>query len=136
MPALYARVMIQVSERFLFVCSANYIRSPTAEYVARQRKLLASSCGTNRFPDFSVVPISHQIVEWADIIICMEAEHVRKVNQHPAAAKKVLYCWNLPDDWREPYDPQLVRIITHKLEETLQLRRVTEIEARLRSQGH
>lgn len=113
--------MIEVPKRILFVCSANYIRSPTAEYVARKRGLLASSCGTARFPDFVVISISAQLVEWADVLVCMESEHTRRVMQYPAAKLKRVYCWNLPDDYDCAYEEPLVNIVTCKLEDTLRL---------------
>lgn len=124
---------IMIPDKWLFVCSANYVRSPTAEYVARNRLLLARSCGTHgRYSgDFVVTPITREIVEWADVIVCMEQEHVDMLKEYRGAADATeVYCWNLPDDWAKPYDPQLVRIIEQKLADTLQLRMIGQSENR------
>lgn len=116
MQPLYARLMILTSERWLFVCSANYVRSPTAEYVARRSGLIASSCGTD--PDPLGMPISEAAVKWARRVICMEEEHARVVRKFGPRETVV---WHLPDDWQEPYDAGLIRVIEQKLHDTFKL---------------
>jgi predicted protein tyrosine phosphatase len=115
--------MILSNDHWLFVCSANYVRSPTAEYVARRDGLLASSCGAPP-PEgigahFVCVPLSRRLIGWATIIVCMEQVHVQRVMSHPLAGKRKVYCWDLPDDWGRAYDPQLVNICERKLGATL-----------------
>lgn len=126
---------IVIADKWLFICSANYVRSPTAEYVARKALMLARSCGTQVHPsnDFVVTPITREIAEWADVIVCMEREHVAVLRQYlkPEEMEHV-YCWNLPDDWGRPYDPQLVRIVEQKLADTMELRMIGMIEGKVR----
>jgi len=71
-------MLIVADQRWLFVCSANLQRSPTAEYVARKRGFLATSCGTSRrFSEGLVcVQISEALIDWSTIIVCMEAHGV------------------------------------------------------------
>jgi predicted protein tyrosine phosphatase len=126
--------MIVIPDKWVFICSANWVRSPTAEYVARKAGVLARSCGTSH--GFVVAPVSREILEWAHVIVCMEKEHidaVRKFHGSPMTAD--VYCWNLPDDWDKAYDPQLTRIIEQKLLDTMQLRMTGLLEERLRLEG-
>jgi predicted protein tyrosine phosphatase len=115
--------MIETAEHWLFVCSANYIRSPTAEYVARRQGLLADSCGTHlgRLHSFVVQPLSADLVRWAHVIVCMEQHHEDVLRRrHPRLVRnRRVLCWNVPDNWGKVYHPELVSIIEHKLEETL-----------------
>lgn len=106
------------ADRWLFVCSANFVRSPTAEYVARRMGLIADSCGTSRQADLRGTCLTRDLVEWANVIVCMEPLHVERVR--PFAAGRPIYCWNLPDDWGPlPYAPDLVRICEERLKLTL-----------------
>jgi predicted protein tyrosine phosphatase len=122
--------MIVNSDRWLFVCSANYVRSPTAEYVARRRGLLASSCGSDSIT--LGVPLTLALIEWADVIVCMEACHVTSVARYRVHRTPRVYCWSLPDNWPKPYEPQLVSIIERKLDDMLALMAVDGIEEKIR----
>jgi len=117
-------VLVTPAYRWLFVCSANLCRSPTAEYVARKAGLLADSCGVPRhegsFADVVCTPLSRALLMWAQVIVCMEEVHVRRVKLYSIARKKPVYCWNIPDDYNL-YDPGLVRICENRLADTLKL---------------
>ena len=57
-------------KRFLFICSRNQLRSPTAEQLfSTHPGLEVASAGTS--PD-AVTPLSAEAVEWADTIFVME----------------------------------------------------------------
>ena len=61
--------------KLLFVCSANMLRSPTAEAVfSRYEGIEASSAGTNSDAE---TPVSADLVEWADVVIAMEQHHAQ-----------------------------------------------------------
>ena len=63
--------------RVLFVCSRNRLRSPTAEAVFAGREgLEVLSAGTNRDAD---VPLTAELVAWADLICAMEPVHRAKI---------------------------------------------------------
>lgn len=102
-------------EHWLFVCSANMVRSPTAEYVARRAGYFATSAGIRRKTTFSggtvVVPLTQLHLRWAHVIVCMEQEHVDYVREHPESiAGKPVYCWDLPDIGWNPFDADLVKL--------------------------
>ncbi|MFC6800957.1 hypothetical protein ACFQDE_03715 [Deinococcus caeni] len=57
----------------LFVCAQNRLRSPTAESIFRDVDgWEVASAGTNRDPE---VPVSRDLLEWADVAVCMEKRH-------------------------------------------------------------
>lgn len=95
--------MIQV----LFVCSKNQWRSPTAEKIfARHAHLQTRSAGT-------AASARHQInvadVQWADVIMCMEDKHARRLRaEFPSHLKyKKLHVLGIPDNYRY-MDPALI----------------------------
>lgn len=57
----------------LFVCDANRLRSPTAEAVfSGRRDLDVKSAGLGKQ---ATVPVSAELLEWADLIFVMEKRH-------------------------------------------------------------
>jgi predicted protein tyrosine phosphatase len=98
----------------LFICSANRLRSPTAEQVfATWPGIETDSAGLA--PDASVVLSSEQI-EWADIIFVMEKTHRTKLSkryQRYLKNKRVI-CLDIPDEY-EFMDPGLVRTLESKV---------------------
>ncbi len=99
--------------RVLFVCTQNRLRSPTAESVfAGTPGFEVASAGTG--PD-AEVPLSSELVEWADVIFVMEEVHRAKVKRmfQPLLKDKRMICLDIPD--RFPYmDPALVRLLRAK----------------------
>lgn len=94
----------------LFVCSQNRLRSPTAEQVfSRRPNIEVASAGTNHDADN---PLTHELVEWADIIFVMEKTHRNKLQQRfRASLKKArVICLDIPDEF-EFMDPMLVRLL-------------------------
>ncbi len=102
------------ARHYLFVCSQNKLRSPTAEHIfADIPGIETLSAGTNRDAE---EPLSDELVEWADIIFVMERTHRNKVQKkHRAALKdKRLVVLDIPDDY-EFMDPHLVRLLKTKM---------------------
>ena len=63
--------------KILFVCSANVDRSPTAEYIYKDRAgLEVKSAGT---ACYAQKPVNKELVQWADAILCMESRHKRYI---------------------------------------------------------
>lgn len=112
------------NDHWLFICSANLVRSPTAEYVARKMGCFASSCGTRGKSTLSdgmvVIPLQWFHYEWADVIVCMEQEHVAVVKDRAAQLAIPVYCWDLPDNSYRAYDEELVKLCEARFLETLQ----------------
>lgn len=53
--------------RWLFVCSAGLLRSPTGASLAAQYGINARSCGSNF--NYALVPCSANLIHWADKIV-------------------------------------------------------------------
>lgn len=53
--------------RWLFVCSAGLLRSPTGAALAIKKGLNARSCGSAL--DYALIPISANLINWADKIV-------------------------------------------------------------------
>ena len=100
--------------RFLFVCSQNKLRSPTAEHVfAGVPGLQTLSAGTNRHAEN---PLSDELVEWADVIFAMERVHRTKIQQHHRSAlhDTKIAVLGIPDDFKF-MDDQLVSLLKRKM---------------------
>jgi predicted protein tyrosine phosphatase len=97
----------------LFVCSANKLRSPTAEQVfSTWPGVETDSAGLNRG---ATTQLSSEQIEWADIIFVMEKTHRSKLAKNFRAhlnSKRVI-CLDIPDNY-EFMDPVLVRILETK----------------------
>lgn len=61
----YANEFQGKSARYLFVCSAGLLRSPTAAAVATSLGYNARSCGSE---DYALIPLSLNLISWADKI--------------------------------------------------------------------
>ncbi|KZM47384.1 hypothetical protein [Labrenzia sp. OB1] len=65
--------------RVLFVCTANKLRSPTAEAVFREHPgLEVLSHGTD--PD-APTPLTRKLVASADLVIAMETQHCERIRK-------------------------------------------------------
>ena len=94
----------------LFVCSANRLRSPTAEQVfSTWPGIETDSAGISNDAD---VPLSTEQVEWADIIFVMEKTHRNKLSRkfRSSLNGKRVICLDIPDNY-EFMDPALVRML-------------------------
>jgi len=102
-------------KRFLFVCSQNRLRSPTAEQVFSARAdIEVASAGTNNDAEN---PLTDELIEWADFIVVMEKSHRNKVQKRfgRSLGKKRIICLDIPDDY-EFMDPGLVRLLEARIE--------------------
>lgn len=68
--APYANQYQGQAPRWLFVCSAGLLRSPTGAAVAVRHGVNARSCGSNLH--YALIPISVNLVAWAQKIIFVE----------------------------------------------------------------
>jgi predicted protein tyrosine phosphatase len=105
-------------KRFLFVCSQNKLRSPTAEQIFSVRDdIEVSSAGTNHDAEN---PLDAEQVEWADIIIVMEKQHRNKLQQRfkSALKSKRIVVLDIPDEY-EFMDDALIKILRAKMQKHL-----------------
>lgn len=89
------------AKRLLFVCSVGMLRSPTAQMVASIQGYNARACGSN--VDIALIPLSCNLINWADHIIFMNAENAIEAHKEFEAIgykddilnKQIV--WNIPD---------------------------------------
>ncbi|MCT8970796.1 low molecular weight protein tyrosine phosphatase family protein [Microbaculum marinisediminis] len=96
--------------RVLFVCTANKLRSPTAESVFRDYPGIESlSAGTD---PHAPTPLSKELIESVDLIIAMETHHRerirKKYKQRPADGRIITL--HIPDEY-ERDDPALIELL-------------------------
>lgn len=98
---------------FLFICSQNYRRSPTAEHVARSLGYRAISAGTDRD---AIRTVTARDIERVDRIVCMEECHRMRLGImiRDRALLRRIEAWDIPDDY-EYCHPELIDIIRLKL---------------------
>ena len=106
--------------KVLTVCSGGVLRSPTAAALLTQLyDFNTRSCGTE---DYALVPLTQELVYWADEIICAENYHLGEVEKvmdncylkdEPRPITRVL---GIPDMF-DYMDVELVRLIKVKFEE-------------------
>ena len=102
------------TRNYLFVCSQNKLRSPTAEQVFADNPGLSTlSAGTNNDAD---TPLTDELVEWADVIFAMENTHRNKLRKkHRSALKDTrVIVLNIPDEY-EFMDEELVRLLKARM---------------------
>jgi predicted protein tyrosine phosphatase len=119
------------AEKILFVCSQNKLRSPTAEQIfSRQKDIEVASAGTNQDAE---IPVTAELIEWADIIFVMERSHRGKLRRRFAAGLKStrLICLDIPDNF-EFMDPELIRILEARVPRFLRSVHRTSTPRRLR----
>jgi predicted protein tyrosine phosphatase len=103
-----------VATRVLFICSKNQWRSPTAEAVfAAHPGIECTSAGLRLDAE---VPLSAELVDWADLLFVMEKAHKTKLSERfkPHLLGKRVVCLNVPDRYRF-MDPALVALLLRKV---------------------
>jgi predicted protein tyrosine phosphatase len=97
-----------------FICSQNRLRSPTAEQIfATRQDIECSSAGLNHDAE---IPVTPDLVEWADLIFVMEKAHRNKLSSKfkKNLSKAKVICLNIPDEY-EFMDPVLIRLLQSKV---------------------
>lgn len=98
---------------YLFVCSANMLRSPTAEHVARSMGFSADSVGA--VPEWAVRPLTLEAIQRAEHVVCMEQRHADAVLAMDPTCGPRVQVWNIPDDF-DYCAPELVEMLRKRLE--------------------
>ena len=86
-------------KHILFVCSRNKLRSPTAEQVfADWPGVEVASAGTDHDAE---VPLTPELVDWAELIFVMEPTHRDKLRQRfrTQLSRQRIVCLNIADDY-------------------------------------
>jgi predicted protein tyrosine phosphatase len=104
--------------KLLFVCSANMLRSPTAEAVFSQYEgIEASSAGTNSDAE---TPLSADLIEWADVVVAMEQHHARFLQERFGylLRRRRVAVLGIPDRF-DFMEPELVQLLKEKVDPRL-----------------
>lgn len=102
----------------LFVCTGNIDRSPTAETLLKKKEGYdVRSAGT-----WIGAParISEDLVDWADIILVMEAEHKKAILSIKPEAEEKITVLDVPNMYLRG-DPELIRTLKAKLRSHLNI---------------
>ncbi len=100
-------------KHILFVCSQNKLRSPTAEAIFSDKEgFEVQSAGLNNDAE---IPLSPELVEWADTIFVMEKAQRNKLRKkhRKSLNKQKVICLEIPDDY-EYMDTELISILKNK----------------------
>jgi len=108
--------------KLLFICSANKIRSPSAESLFRGSQAHeARSAGTS---EFARIKVTAGLIGWADIVFLMEKRHrdlLKRRFPHELTAKpKPLIVLDIPDEYTF-MEPALLDILRVRLQPYLDL---------------
>lgn len=99
---------------YLFVCSQNKLRSPTAEQIFSDvPHIEVSSAGTNHDAEN---PLTPELIEWAHTIFVMERAHRNRVQRHfrRALNGKRIVCLDIPDDY-DFMDAELIALLKTRM---------------------
>lgn len=116
--APYANPYQGSAPRWLFVCSAGLLRSPSAAHVACTMGANARSCGSHT--EYALIPLSANLIAWAEKIFFVNPENFKESLRVFANTgweediKSKAEVWDIPDRY-EFGDPVLMM----KLQELL-----------------
>lgn len=98
-------------KRVLFVCTGGMLRSATAaQYLAAVANWNTRNAGTM---EGALPTVNEYLVQWAEVIYCMEDHHAEYVKQNFEWAKDKVRVLGIRDMF--PYrDPELVEILSQK----------------------
>ena len=108
--------------RWVFVCSAGILRSPSAARVAAEYNINARSCGSH---EYALIPLSVNLIEWAHKIVFMMDD-----NKHNAISTFALdgyyvelikhksVVWHIPDNYTY-MQPELVEELKDRFKSSL-----------------
>lgn len=92
------------SARWLFVCSAGLLRSPTGATMAAKHNINARSCGSNF--NYALVPCSANLIMWANKIVFVNSENLQQLEANFAEHQELLdqikeksVVLNIPDNY-------------------------------------
>ncbi len=105
----------------LFVCSANKLRSKTADdyFSAKYTDINFLSAGTNHkiCNKEGTTPLEEEMMEWADVVYVMENKHKNEIKKHVGSKynSKIVVLF-IPDDY-DYYQRELIKIFEDKLKD-------------------
>lgn len=114
-------------KKVLTVCSAGCLRSPTAAHILSSDPWNFNTRAAGISLEYAIVPVTEALIVWADMIICMDSDQVKHINEmQNILAKeassmfeydyKQVINLEIEDDF-EYRSPLLVSIMTKKFQE-------------------
>lgn len=106
-----------VRPRWLFVCSAGLLRSPTGAAIATELGVNARSCGSS---NYALIPLSVNLIMWAQKIFFVsrenhaEAQKTFESSGYTEDIDSKAVVLDIPDIY-EAYDPELCKIFRNEL---------------------
>jgi predicted protein tyrosine phosphatase len=101
---------------FLFICSKNQWRSPTAELLFKGHQMNnARSAGTS---DKARIKLNQKLIDWANVVFVMEYKHRDIIKQQFALHGRPLIVLNIDDNYQFN-DPELIDILKTALADWL-----------------
>jgi len=105
----------------VFVCSVGMLRSATAATIGSQLGLNTRTCGSSKL---ALIPLSANLIRWADTIVFMNGENYRESKktfqetefQDDLEEKSLV--WNVPDVYNY-MDDGLVYVLETRIKELL-----------------
>lgn len=102
----------------LFVCSANKLRSKTADdyFSAKYPDISFMSAGTNlrTCQKEGTTPLEEYMLEWADIIYLMENKHKKQIEKQVGTAHgSKMIILSIPDDYKYLQE-ELIQLLEEK----------------------
>ena len=101
-------------DRVLCVCSAGILRSATAAHILASSPYNLNTRNVGTAP-YALIPVTEDLIQWADYIVCMEAEHEVYVRN-----KMIEWVYDKPimtlgiEDIYEYRNPELIKLIEEK----------------------
>lgn len=110
--------------KVLTVCSAGCLRSPTAAHILSSPPWNYNTRCVGTSPEYAIVPLTHALIAWADVILVMDEFQQSQVNnmQHDLVDEitdfqyKQVINLDIPDEF-DYRNPKLVEIMTEKFKE-------------------
>ena len=111
-------------KKVLTVCSAGCLRSPTAAHILSSEPWNFNTRCAGTSKEYAIVAVDEALVSWADVILCMDSDQQRFINeiQNKLAAEasemfeydyKQVINLEIEDEFAYR-DPRLVEIMTEK----------------------
>lgn len=110
--------MWEISINYLFICSRNQWRSPTAERIfAAGYGIHTRSAGTSRHAKHS---LTVKDIAWADCICVMEQKHKTWIKEkfHKELSHKKIIVLDIPDEYQY-MDEDLIEILKQSMQHYL-----------------
>ena len=117
MPRFYDNVWQGDTKRVLCLCSANMLRSPTMQVVLSMPPYDYNTRSAGTY-DFALIPLTDELIGWADEIVCADTEHVEKATEmmQSCGEDKPVVNLRIPDNY-EYRNPELIGLIRKRYDE-------------------